>query len=242
MARISTYANDVTLSKTDKVIGTDSSGNTTRNFTLNSIAEIFSQLGLVAIAGQSSFKFQSNINDGRLAGTISLDAGGGNNTALSGISSFKISKYNASSNIIINYLETLVGQFVFVGQVDDINNFGIYKLSALTQDDTETDFYNATLSHIESNGNILEDEFYAFAVYPGFVNREIETDLTDNHYVHNQNNAATTWTVNHNLGKYPSVSITLSTGAQGIGAVQYNNINSLTITLAAAESGYAYLN
>ena len=51
----------------------------------------------------------------------------------------------------------------------------------------------------------------------------------------------------HNLGKFPSVSLKFSTGASfnnngALGGVTYTDENNLTINLAAAESGVAYLN
>ena len=237
MARINTYPNDVNVSDSDKVIGTDSTGSSTKNFTLNSVAGMFSKLGIVNVAGQSSFKFQTNLSNGRAIGTVSFTNGGGTGTGFSNISSLKISKYNASNNLIIDYLQILIDQYIILGQVDDANNFAIYRLDALTQDSVESNFYNASFTHIESNGSILEDKYYAFAIHPA------PTSVAgDNHYKHNQNNAASTWNVTHNLGKHPSVSITLSTGKQGIGAVEYIDKNSLTITLVSAESGYAYLN
>jgi hypothetical protein len=64
----------------------------------------------------------------------------------------------------------------------------------------------------------------------------------DKHYVHPQDQARTTWSVQHNLGKYPSVSVVLSTGQKGYGDVNYTSKNSLTITFAGAESGKAYMN
>ena len=68
------------------------------------------------------------------------------------------------------------------------------------------------------------------------------------HFTHNQNSASTTWTIAHNLNKFPSVSIKFSSSDEvyenvgAFGGVTYNNANTITITLAAAESGYAYLN
>ena len=67
-------------------------------------------------------------------------------------------------------------------------------------------------------------------------------------YTHHQNTASTTWTINHNTESFPSVSLKFSSSDEiyeNVGAfagVKYNNNNTITITLAAAESGYAYLN
>ena len=67
-------------------------------------------------------------------------------------------------------------------------------------------------------------------------------------YTHHQNSASTTWVINHNTESFPSVSLKFSSSDEvyeNVGAfagVKYNNNNTITITLAAAESGYAYLN
>tara|TARA_Y100001937_G_scaffold120290_1_gene177307 strand:- start:2045 stop:2386 length:342 start_codon:yes stop_codon:yes gene_type:complete len=67
-------------------------------------------------------------------------------------------------------------------------------------------------------------------------------------HIHHQNNASTTWVINHNKDTFPSVSIKFSSSDEvyeNVGAfagITYNNSNTITITLAAAESGYAYLN
>lgn len=64
-------------------------------------------------------------------------------------------------------------------------------------------------------------------------------DLT---YAHTQELAATLWTVTHNLGKYPSVSVVDSGLNEVVGDVQHINVNSLTVEFTAAFSGAAYLN
>ena len=71
---------------------------------------------------------------------------------------------------------------------------------------------------------------------------------TVGYYEHTQTIASTTWVVPHDLDKFPSVSIKFSSSDEvytNIGAlagVIYTDRNNLTITLAAAESGVAYLN
>lgn len=61
-------------------------------------------------------------------------------------------------------------------------------------------------------------------------------------YTFVQAGASATWTVQHNLNKFPSVTMTLSTGQKGYGDVVYIDENNLTITFASAESGKAYMN
>ena len=61
-------------------------------------------------------------------------------------------------------------------------------------------------------------------------------------YIHNQTGSSTTWTVNHNLNKYPSVSIVDSANTEVIGEVEHIDTNNLTIKFSEAFSGKAYIN
>lgn len=61
-------------------------------------------------------------------------------------------------------------------------------------------------------------------------------------YKHVQGVASSVWTVTHNLGKFPSVTVVDSAGTEWVGDVKYLNDNSLTISFTVAFSGIAYLN
>ena len=61
-------------------------------------------------------------------------------------------------------------------------------------------------------------------------------------YIHDQSIPATIWAVNHNLGKYPSVTITDTAGSEIIGEAEYLNANTLLLYFSAAFSGKAFLN
>ena len=50
------------------------------------------------------------------------------------------------------------------------------------------------------------------------------------------------WVINHNLGRYPSVTVVDSAGTVVIGDITYNSKNQITITFRGAFAGYAYLN
>ena len=63
-----------------------------------------------------------------------------------------------------------------------------------------------------------------------------------NYYVFNQNTPSATWTITHNLGRRPSVTVVDSAGTVVIGEVNYTSDNTLVITFSAGFSGQAYLN
>jgi hypothetical protein len=61
-------------------------------------------------------------------------------------------------------------------------------------------------------------------------------------YIHNQISSASTWSIQHNLGRYPSVSIVDSGGSIVLGAVKYISENEIQISFSAAFAGRAFLN
>jgi hypothetical protein len=61
-------------------------------------------------------------------------------------------------------------------------------------------------------------------------------------YVFTQSTPAAVWTINHDLGKYPSVSIVDSANDEVIGEVNYTSTSQVVITFSAAFSGKAFLN
>ena len=64
----------------------------------------------------------------------------------------------------------------------------------------------------------------------------------DKHYTHNQTSSLSTWSITHNLGKFPSVTVVDSARSVVVGEVNMTNINEVEITFSAAFSGKAYLN
>jgi hypothetical protein len=67
-------------------------------------------------------------------------------------------------------------------------------------------------------------------------------EVKDKHYVYNQAVASQTWNVNHNLNKYPSVTVVDSAGTMVIGEVNYVDKDNLIIKFSAGFSGTVYLN
>ena len=94
------------------------------------------------------------------------------------------------------------------------------------------------LTHISSNGVLTAGDNSSTTpdVYM------LELFGTDKDYKHVQSGAAATWSVAHNLGKFPSVTVKLADGTQVEAAVTHTNENNLTITFSSSNSGTAYMN
>lgn len=245
MARISTYSIDTNVVAQDKWIGTDSNGSITKNFTAQRVADFLNTTSAVAIAGQNNFFFQTDLSNGRANGTISFTSGGGSNTAFASLTTIKISKYANSGYIVLDYLQTLVGQAVFVAQTDNVNNFGIYKLLTLTQDISEPNFYNATFQLIQSHGNLLQNNFYAFSVYPGFISYPFTVPTPTLQSVTDEGNTTTNEIIVNGSDFFSVINATnvgsqrISTGAYAAldidGNLSLNNSNGALTTLRNSD-------
>lgn len=64
----------------------------------------------------------------------------------------------------------------------------------------------------------------------------------DKNYMHYQSDASDEWTIVHNLGKFPSVTVIDSANRQIEGEVNYISLNEVRITFSASFSGRASLN
>lgn len=86
------------------------------------------------------------------------------------------------------------------------------------------------------NGDILQydGEHWTAQTLPAFN--------TDKHHTHRQDEASDVWTIDHGLGKFPSVTVVDSCGNVVVGDVTYTSLNQLTVTFNAVFSGKAYLN
>lgn len=77
------------------------------------------------------------------------------------------------------------------------------------------------------------------------LNYRDETFIADVYkyaHIHNQSGASAMWTITHNLGKYPSVSVVDTANNEVIGEVEYITDTELTIKFSAPFSGKAFLN
>lgn len=248
MAIIYSYPKNTDILSTDIVVGTSTKivngrrKNITKNFEIGAIATFFNDTSAIAIAGQNNFFFQNNIAPGRKAGSISFVLGGGTNTPFNNITVIRISKFATSGNSVAEYIATLANEAIIIAQVDNLNNFGIYKCISIAPVVGNVNFLDITIEAVNANGNILEDKFYGVAVYPGFVNPDIVPNVGDKTFVYTQSVPSDIWEVEHNLNKFPSVSVVNINNVTMYGEVIYIDENNLQIEFSAGFSGKAYMN
>lgn len=239
MARISTYGIDAVPQLGDKVIGTDTAANAnlaTKNYSLGEVVAMFNEKNAIGVADQTIYLFQDDITEGRDSGTISFTAGAGVGTPFSSVTTFLLSKAGAGGQSRAQFTPLFIGKDIILAELGNINNFGTYNVTSIITDPVETDFFKITLENVSSNGVFAEDAHYIFSEFT------IPGSEGDKNFVFSQNVASAVWTVQHDLAKFPSCTMVLSTGQQGYGDVAFIDENNLTITFASAETGKAYIN
>ena len=239
MARISSYGIDAKPDLADKLIGTDtgSGNNTTKNYSLGEISDLINNTNSLSVADQAVFLFQSNIIDGRKTGTISFAAGGGVGTSFGSISTILLSKIGAGGKDIKNFLPLFAGKDIILAQSNDVNNFGTYKVGSIADWSGDISFLEVGLTVSAFNGVMGEDAHYIFSEFVNPVNAGGDLNFT-----FTQSTSQQVWTIKHNLGKNPSVSVADTAGSWVVGQVDYIDNNNLTITFNATFQGVAYLN
>jgi len=228
MARISSYPRDREVQDQDAWIGTESSNRVTRNFTAQAVADYLNIKGKISISGQMVFKFSDVPTlEGEFTGPV-------DGSALTAITTMQISGIDSSGQNTVAFMQYLVNNDVLISEQNNIDEFGHFKITGYTA--LGNNLYTLDLTNIGGNGSLDLNKYYDFATFT------ISSGVGDKNFVFNQAVASATWTVQHNLNKFPSCTMVLSTGQQGYGDVTFIDENNLTITFAGAESGKAYIN
>jgi len=236
MPQISSYPYDVVVQDQDAWIGTDAFNRQTKQYTASAVATYLNIKGKISIGAQLPYKFTSVVASG--VGTMSLTSGGVSSFA--NLTSLKIHKDDLGGGDTVKFFEYLLNSDIMISQMNAPSIFGHYKISTYSVDSNNPNLYNINLNHIGSNGSLTNDYYY------DIFNFTLASASQDKTFVFTQGVPAVTWTIQHNLGKFPSVSVvdTANTvnGQVYYGDVKYIDSNNLTVTFASQFSGKAYLN
>lgn len=165
MARIKTYAQDSNVSVNDKLLGTDSVTDGTKNFTIQSLLDLINSISAVAIFDGIAYKFQAY--DGSITdpeGILNLTGGTSVATSLSSVNQIIISKEVANGTDVTNYLSFFQGKRIKISKQDDFNTFGIFRVDTVETWSTNSNYLRFALTHINSNGQVTPNNYYFLAL------------------------------------------------------------------------------
>jgi hypothetical protein len=241
MARISKYPVQPNPDGSDILLGTDINGGAyaTKNFFVKDI-------GAASIADfleNTNWKFEKDILVAPFEkNTVYRPLGGGDEFSWSSVTALRFQTIMKNDTNSLKYLSYLLSSDPVTG-LPSVNNkikiydrnsldsFGIFTFTALTL--IEGSIYEATLSHISSTGGTQQGKIYG---------AEFAQEEEDKEFIFNQPTPQVTWTINHNLNKFPSVSVVNTNNILMYGDTTYVDKDNLIITFSAGFSGKAYLN
>ena len=225
MARISAYPRDLDVVDNDSWIGTSVPGLQTRNFTAAAVAKYLNIKGKISISAQMVFKYEDAIKPGAFTGPV-------DGSALAAITTMEISGVDVSGQNTVPFLQYLVNNNILISEQNAISNFGHFTIDSYTVKGATA---TLNLTNIFGNGNLDLNKLYDFAVFT-LSSQGVPT------FIFTQAVAATTWNIQHNLGKFPSVSVINNNNIVINGEVTYIDNNNVQLNFSAGFSGKAYLN
>jgi hypothetical protein len=244
MARISTYPVDQNPEGSDILLGTDASGGTdaTKNFRISDISLIL----INDFLANNSWTFNIDEADAEMRkAQLFFAAGGGNNTSWANITTLRsvlLMGNNTNAQPYLQYLLTndpitgqpVVNNLIKISDRNDLSSFGVFTFTSLTAVAGKTDIYDIGLTFIKGTGSIQKKHVYGINIDP--------SDATDKTFEFTQGVPSTTWNIQHNLNKFPSITVIDTADTVVTGQYTYIDNNNVTLTFSAGFAGKAYLN
>jgi len=239
MARISTYPLDTHLVGSDYWIGSDADSNyATKNFTIDSVAEYMNR---VATQQQAlRFKYTNTIprTDGCFFGADGATSAP--SVAYNTITGFTLSKFeltNLGVDISSFYSNPLGSSEVLMTQCDDVSRWAVFTWVSSVQNATNPNYYDIGVAYKGGNNGLIanKDYFISLLTYAG---------ANDANFLYTLDGSASVYVINHNLNKYPSVTIfdTNNANAQVETQIAFNSLNQATLTFSLPFTGEASFN
>ena len=241
MARISTYPVQPNPDGSDILLGTDVNGGAyaTKNFFVKDI----SAAGIADFLENTNWKFETDLLVAPFEkNTVYRPLGGGDNVSWGSVTALRFQTIMRNDTNSLKYLSYLLSSDPVTGlpavnnkikiyDRNSLDSFGIFTFTALTI--VEGSIWEATLNYISSTGGTQQGKIYG---------AEFAQEEEDKEFIFNQPTPSVTWTVNHNLNKFPSVSVVNTNDILMYGNTTYVDKDNLIITFSAGFSGKAYLN
>lgn len=251
MARISTYSLDKDIDKSDKLLGT--SGGNTKNFSLEDLKKY---LGGSGVTGNFCSQFVNNTFNGsgsQQNGQMTISGLSNASKPFSQVTSIVASEFPFDKdNTGLQRLNFFNNQKIIISQVDDTNNFGVFKVDSITPVSSTT-LHTMALTFESGNGSLSNLENYNINLLPEGADKHKELVFNANTFV-KVDGALQFETINgssmcyidfeHNLNKKPSITAEQegSPGQIAMMPVKYINDNKVRVYFGGTTSGKIFAN
>jgi len=128
-----------------------------------------------------------------------------------------VSKYQngLAGQLVLAVLNTYATKDIIISQVQDPSVFAVYRVKTVTQIGS-TDYYEILMTHLQSNNNsnglgFISEVYYILTPYSGAQDKDFSLSFSTNDLV--LDSGQYYLLVNHNLGKFPNITVKISTGS-----------------------------
>ena len=102
--------------------------------------------------------------------------------------------------------------------------------------------FTIPLATLVERGLLTKEDFAKLSKITITQPINLDTIVSDKTYVHDQSTASTNWIIQHNLNKYPSITIEDTSGRIVWGGIQRIDENTIALEFSLPFSGRAYCN
>ena len=234
MSRIVSYPYDNDIKDADAWIGSEASTTRTKQYTAEAVARYLNINGKISIGAQMVFKYvQQPLTE---VGSFSITSGGLNNVPFANITTLTLSVTDRGNQNTVAFLDYLVGSDILIGEQNEISTFGQYDVISYTVNAGDATYYDLVVNYKGGNGVLTIDKYY------DIMNFVLAADAEDKTFVFTQGAPSVQWTVQHNLNKFPSITVIDTANTVVTGEYVYIDSNNVTLNFSAGFAGKAYLN
>ena len=177
MAKITTYENDLTVSLADKLLGSDSQTNRTKNFPLENVVAFLNDAGLLDVFDGVLYKYSAiDPSNTDPQGIINITGTSTNATNFSAITQLIVSDKGKDNIDYTPYFSGLTNYRIKLSQTDNKNNYGIFKITA-QEDYTDDDYRKLTLTHQSGNGQLTPNKNYFISIFQASIDSDLSLSL-----------------------------------------------------------------
>jgi hypothetical protein len=169
-------------------------------------------------------------------GSFSITSGGLNNVPFANITTLTLSMTDRGNQNTVAFLDYLVGSDILIGEQNEISTFGQYDVISYTVNAGDATYYDLVVNYKGGNGVLTIDKYY------DIMNFVLAADAEDKTFVFTQGAPSVQWTVQHNLNKFPSITVIDTADTVVTGEYVYIDSNNVTLNFSAGFAGKAYLN
>jgi len=224
MARIAKYSFDSEVTADDFVIGSDSINKRTKNYRVGDLASFFG----ANTPGRITYIYEQNSAFADISsGRISFGNNFQTNTRFKDVTRIYINPVTSNNVNLTDYLNEVMnsGSIKIMKGVE----FGVYRITEI--DTIQNGVLELVVDLHVGNGTLTDQE----KVY---ISANVKADITQT----TPELTGNVWEINHNLGKYPSVTVVDTANNVIYAEVSYTDINNVTITFSSSVTGRAHLN